>query len=82
MPAKRKAASGSRKRLKPAAEKRGLDAAQIVLACDAPEVAPLVAEVQARRRRVDRRLSRAVVRQAAAARGAAARGGRADAVPA
>ena len=47
MPAKRKVAGGSRKRLKPAAEKRGLDAAQIVLAADAPEVAPLAAEVQA-----------------------------------
>src|SRR5437868_908238 len=47
MPAKRKAAGDARKRLKPAAEKRGLDAAQIVLAVDAAEVARLVAEVQA-----------------------------------
>ncbi len=46
MPAKRNAASG-RKRLTPAAQKRGLDAAQIVLAADAPEVAVLASEVQA-----------------------------------
>jgi ParB family chromosome partitioning protein len=46
MPAKR-AAAGGRKRLTPAAEKRGLDAAQVVLAMDAPEVAPLVQQVTA-----------------------------------
>ena len=46
MPAKRTTTGSSRKRLKPAAEKRGLDAAQIVLAADAPEVAGLAAEVE------------------------------------
>lgn len=44
MPAKRRTTTG-RKRLTPAAQKRGLDAAQIVLAMDAAEVAPLVAQV-------------------------------------
>ena len=45
MPAKRSPAKSGRKRLTPAAQKRGLDAAQVVLAMDAPEVAPLVAQV-------------------------------------
>jgi ParB family chromosome partitioning protein len=39
--------SAPRKRLAPRKEKRGLQAAEIALAADAPEVAPLVAEVQA-----------------------------------
>ncbi|HSP96005.1 MAG TPA: ParB N-terminal domain-containing protein [Candidatus Dormibacteraeota bacterium] len=47
MPAKRSPAKSGRKRLTPAAQKRGLDATQIVLAMDAPEVAPLVAQVTA-----------------------------------
>jgi ParB family chromosome partitioning protein len=46
MPAKR-AAAGGRKRLTPAAQQRGLDAAQVVLAMDAPDVAPLVHQVTA-----------------------------------
>ena len=45
-PAQRKAGS-ARKRLAPAREARGLDAAELALAFDAPEVAPLVAEVRA-----------------------------------
>lgn len=44
---KRKSASGARKRLAPSKDKRGLQAAQMPLASDAPDVAPLVAEVQA-----------------------------------
>ena len=39
--------SNARKRLAPRKDKRGLDAAQIVLALDAPAIASLVAEVQA-----------------------------------
>jgi ParB family chromosome partitioning protein len=45
VPAKKK--STSRKRLTPARQRRGLDAADIVLGLDAPDVAPLAAEVQA-----------------------------------
>jgi len=45
MPTKQKPKS-TRKRLTPAAQKRGLDAADIVLATDAPDIAALVAEVR------------------------------------
>lgn len=47
MPAARKRASSGRKRLTPAAQKRGLDAADIVLAPDAPAIAELATAVRA-----------------------------------
>jgi ParB family chromosome partitioning protein len=42
-----RARAGARKRLTPAKELRGLDAAEIVLAVDAPEISDLVAQVRA-----------------------------------